>query len=330
MGIIAGKKMADVIDLLEREARRLNFFGSVELLESFFHARGVADPLGMGRIQFEPDPSFGFPPSDIVSIERRDDRIVFTLSFMGLVGVTSPLPVYFADFIVQHEAEAGALLDFLTLFNNRMYALFYQAWKKYRLIRMYSHPGDSAPLRRCVSSLAGSDIAAFSSGEHIDRLLAYTGLFAGKTRGGAGLSAVLSDFFGVMPVRIYEFMPRWAPLPEPMLLGHDANNGLGTHTILGTSIYDRSGKFRVVIGPVASAAFESFLPNGKNHTLAKKLIESYCAEPLDYDIEVLLQSEDLITVELGKDNARLGENAAIGDAASAGEEKSMLLEGRAL
>jgi type VI secretion system protein ImpH len=330
MGITAGKKMADVIDLLEREARRLNFFGSVELLESFFHARGIADPLSAGRIQFHPDPSFGFPPSDIVSIKRHDDRIIFTLSFMGLVGITSPLPVYFADFIVQHEAEAGALLDFLTLFNNRMHALFYQAWKKYRLIRMYSHPNDSGSLRRCVASLAGLDIAVLTSGEEKDRLLAYTGLLAGKARGSAGLCSLLSDFFGVAPVRIFEFMPRWAPLPEPMHLGDDPNSRLGTHAILGTSIYDRSGKFRVMIGPVGSTAFESFLPNGKHHTLAKMLIESYCAEPLDYDIEVLLQIEDLITVELGRDNARIGENAAIGDAGGAGEEKSMLLEGRAL
>jgi type VI secretion system protein ImpH len=210
-----------------------------------------------------------------------------------------------------------------------MYALFYQAWKKYRLIGVCSPHGGSSVLR-CIRSLAGMDSAEGALDPTGKRLLAYTGLLAGKARGSAGLCTMLSDFFDVAPVRIHEFMPRWAPLPEPTRLGEHENAQLGTKTILGTSVFDRSGKFRVVIGPVGAAAFESFLPNGHNHTIAKTLIESYCSEPLDYDIEILLQREDLITVELGRDNARLGENAAIGDAIGGSEEKAMLLEGRAL
>ncbi|MBN1129732.1 MAG: hypothetical protein JXA71_12130, partial [Chitinispirillaceae bacterium] len=70
--------MADVIDFLEREARQLDFFGTVELLEDLFSGRGIADPVAAGKIQFEPDSSLAFPPSDMVSIRRRGDRIVFT------------------------------------------------------------------------------------------------------------------------------------------------------------------------------------------------------------------------------------------------------------
>ncbi|MBN1129535.1 MAG: type VI secretion system baseplate subunit TssG, partial [Chitinispirillaceae bacterium] len=245
-----------------------------------------------------------------------------------LAGVSSPLPVYFADFIAAQEAEAGALFDFLTIFNHRMYALFYRSLKKYRMIGMAG--GGNASLRRCVAALSGMVDDAGLSTDAPDRLLAYAGLYAGKARGGAGLSALLSDFFDGAPVRLREFMPRWAPLPDPTRLGAGENAVLGKNTILGTSVFDLSGKFRVIIGPLTAAPFESFLPNGKNHTLAKNLIETYCCEPLDYDIEVLLQSVDLITVVLGADNARLGENAGIGDTSSASEVKSMLLEGRTM
>jgi type VI secretion system protein ImpH len=322
--------MADVIDLLERQARQLDFFGAIELLEELFSGRGIVDPIGAGRIQFEPDTSFGFPPSDIVAVKRHDDRIVFKLAFMGLTGASSPLPVYFADFIVQHEAEAGALLDFLTIFNHRLYALFYRAWKKYRMIGMAARGNGGDPLRRCIAAIGGMSDTIEPQSERLERLLAYAGLFAGGARGGAGLCALLSDFFDSAPVTLHEFMPRWAPLPDPTRLGDDKNAALGANAILGTSVYDLSGKFRVIIGPLTAAVFESFLPNGKNHAQAKNLIETYCAEPLDYDIEVLLQREDLITVELGADNARLGENAAIGDTVGATEVKSMLLEGRAM
>ncbi|MBN1130945.1 MAG: type VI secretion system baseplate subunit TssG, partial [Chitinispirillaceae bacterium] len=280
MGIAAGQKMSDVIDRFERDARQLDFFGAVSLLEEYFIRRGVGDPVQSGRIQFEPDPSLTFPPSDIVAIERRADRIVFTLAFMGLVGVTSPLPVYFADFVAAHDAEAEPLRDFLTIFNNRMYALFYRAWKKYRLMSMTVRGNAGDSLYRTIAALAAIPASPAAGEVHQERLLAYTGLFAGGARSGAGLCAMLGDFFGSIPVRVQEYMPRWAPLPDPTRLGERENARLGTHTILGTSVFDRSGKFRVVIGPLPAAPFESFLPNGTNHTLAKQLIEAYLFEPL--------------------------------------------------
>jgi type VI secretion system protein ImpH len=324
VGIPAGKTMADLIASLEREATRLNFFGAVALLEEDFAARGVNDPVNSGAIQFEPDPSLSFPTSDIVSIVKHDDRVTLRLSFMGLVGSSSPLPVYFADYPVQHEAEAAALLDFLTIFNNRIHALFYRAWKKYRLSNIAAG-AENDPLLRCIAALAGvprsADLPA-------PRTLAYAGLYAGPSRSSAALQALLADYFGAIPVTVTEFMPRWAPLPSPLRLGQDHNAQLGVTAILGTTLYDRSAKFRVSFGPLSPELFESFLPKGKNHNTAKQLIESFLAEPLDYDLEVLLESHDLAGVTLGADNARLGETAALGKAVGVSEVKAMVVEGR--
>ncbi len=324
--------MADLIGYLEREARRLNFFGTVALLEEHFEEQGAADPVNSGRIQFEPDPSLAFPASDIVSIVKHDDRIAIKVSFMGLVGVSSPLPVYFSDYIVRHEAEAGALLDFLTIFNNRIYALFYRAWKKYHLTGITARATND-PILRCIAALAGVPLNMELPAPAL-RTLAYAGLYAGAPRGHALLEALLSDYFGNIPVRVQEFMPRWAPLPDPMRLGENDHKGLygnarlGETAILGTSIYDLGGKFRVSIGPLTPEMFESFLLKGSNHAAVKKLIEAFLYDPLDYDLEVLLQSCDLSAVTLGADNARLGVTAALGASSGMSEVKSMVLEGR--
>jgi type VI secretion system protein ImpH len=327
MGIAAGETMAGLIDCLQREAPRLNFFGAVALLEEHLREKGAADPVNDGHIQFGPHPSLSFPAADIVSIVKHDERITITLSFMGLAGVSSPLPVYFSDYIVQHEAEAGALLDFLTIFNNRIYALFYRAWKKYRLTSIAARtPND--PLLRCIAALAGMTAGTELSPEAY-RSFAFAGLYAGSPRGHAQLESLLSDYFGNIPVTVTEFMPRWAPLPDPMRLGENDTAQLGVSAILGTSVYDLSGKFRVSIGPLAPELFESFLPQGRNHAAAKKLIEAFLYDPLDYDLEVLLQSCDLKAVTLGADNARLGETAALGESSGVSEVKSLVLEGRA-
>jgi type VI secretion system protein ImpH len=321
--------MAGVIDLLEQEARQLNFFGAVSLIEDYFKGAGTADPVNAGAVQFESDPSLAFPASDIVSIRRHDDRVVLRLSFMGLAGVSSPLPSYFCDYIVRHEAEAAALLDFLTIFNNRMYALFYRAWKKYHLTSIASYdPGN--PLLRSIGALAGVPLT-MELPESSVRTLAYAGLSAGMPRSHAALEALLSDFFDGIPVKVTEFMPRWAPLPDPSRLGgsdNARNARLGETALLGTSLYERSGKFLVTLGPLAADMFESFLPKGSNHAAVKTLIESFIAEPLDYDLEVMLESRDLTPVTLGNDAARLGQTAALGETTGVSDITSIMLEGR--
>jgi type VI secretion system protein ImpH len=322
--------MADVIELLEREAQRLNFFGAVSLIEDQCEEKGIRDPLSSGAVQFESDPSLAFPTSDIVSIQRHDDRVVFRLSFMGLAGVSSPLPSFFCDYIVRHEAEAMALLDFLTIFNNRMYALFYRAWKKYHLTSIAGGRPDN-PLIRIIAALAGVPLNMELQPSSF-RTLAYTGLFAGSPRSQAALESLLSDYFGAIPVTVTEFMPRWARLPDPLKLGTgDTARGharLGETAILGTSLYDCGGKFRVSLGPLTAAMFESFLPKGENHAALKNLIESFLSEPLDYDLEVKLQSRDLTPVMLGADTARIGETAALGETTGVSDITAMVLEGR--
>jgi type VI secretion system protein ImpH len=311
--------MSAVTDLLGREGRRLNFFGAVALLEEEWAARDISDPIAAGRIAFEPEPSLSFPSADIAAIVAHDDRTVLRLCFMGLAGALSPLPSYFSEYIVQHPAEAGALLDFLTIFNNRIYALFYRAWKKYRLTSIASAQD---PRFRAIAALA--------AGTDDPSLLAYAGMLAGAPRSAAALAALISDRFGNIPVSIVEFMQREAPLPDPMRLGSNENARLGTTAILGTTMADRSAKFRVRVGPVKRKIFERFMPKSQNHAELKRLVEAFIAEPLDYDIEVFLDSAAMVPVILGADNTRLGETAALGRIIGHTEAKSMVIEGRSL
>ena len=73
---------------------------------------------------------------------------------MGLVGVSSPLPIYFSEYVARHEENGRPLIDFLNIFNHRCYVLFYLAWKKYRASRALS-AGISDPFVRRIALLAG-------------------------------------------------------------------------------------------------------------------------------------------------------------------------------
>jgi len=314
--------MSDLIAKLQNESCEFNFFQAVSLLEERFISDGIRDPVNSGKIRFEPDHSITFPPNDIAAIKQETEgEVKFMLSFMGLIGVSSPLPVYFSDYLSKYPEKSVPLRDFLTIFNHRMYALFYKAWKKYHFMRNFSAAADD-PFTRHVAALAGMASESVVSKDNL-RLLAYTGVLAGSSRSASGLKTILSDIFGGIPVEVEQFVPRWAPVRDVKQLGSDAR--LGISTILGTSIFDRAGKFRIVLGPFKREVYESFLPGTPNITAIRKIAGSYCADPLEFDIKVQLQSVDLVPVVIGADNTRLGETSSLGKSEGKTDIHSILI-----
>jgi type VI secretion system protein ImpH len=299
--------MPDLIERLKAEAHDFNFFKAVLLLEEYFQKKhGIVNPIDAGKVRFKPDDSITFPPNDIAGITENDGTIAFTLSFMGLVGVTSPLPIYFSEYITSHPDKAAGLYDFLTIFNHRMYSLFYLAWKKYHFLFNFASDGSDSFTRK-IAMLSGVNHAGTTKKM---RLLAYCGILSSSTRSAKGLKTLLSDYFNNIPVAIEEFSPRWAKLQNVKPLG--TPTPLGEAMILGTTYFDRAGKFRVAVGPLPRTVYEEFLPGTENIADMKDLITAYLVDPLEYDIEVKLQSIELIPVILGADETRLGETSSLG------------------
>lgn len=318
----AGEPVADLIARLEREYADFDFFQAVGLLEEYFLKKeSNPDPIQTGHVRFAPDDAITFPPNDIARIEIEEGGVRLYCSFMGLCGASSPLPHYFSEYIAQHRDESNAVADFLAIFNHRLYTLFYRAWEKYRFVRI----GLSPCLFRAVGALAGRPVASKPHSDDV-RLRAYTGILAGRTRSAHGLEILIADFFGDIPVTVRQWMPRWVPLEEKRQLG--LNTLLGANCVIGTHVYDISGKFRVVIGPLPRAKYETFLPGSENSARVKALIEEYGADPLAYDIEVQLQSMDLIPVVLGGTEAVLGATASLGRSTKKSGVHSVVISGR--
>ena len=328
MGLVERQAMANVASKpglsqrLQKEGYYFNFFQVLQLLEEkFLKEKGIKNPLDAGTIRCVPDSSLTFPPSDIKCIEEDRGVFTLTLTFMGLVGVSSPLPLYFSEYLARHEDNSQPLIDFLNIFNHRCYSLFYRAWKKYRFISVSVL--ERNPLARRIAMLAGLDPARLSDPAYA-RLLSYTGIFAGKCRGKSALTSLLSDFFKGLPVDIKEYQPRWVEIQNPVKMGVDVQ--LGVNSIAGAFSWDISGKFRVAVGPLARERFEQFLPTSPNIKKMKELISVFLAEPLAYDIEVKLQSSELVPVVLGTNNTRLGETSSLGKSTLHSDIKSIVIE----
>jgi type VI secretion system protein ImpH len=321
MELIERYKMASLSERLQKEYHQFNFFQAVSLIEEYFQSQGVRNPIDTGKIRFVPDPSISFPPNDIAGIRDARGVYVMMLSFMGLVGVTSPLPVYFSEYLSRRQEHAPALYNFLTIFNHRFHTLFYKSWKKYHFIKAFAADGSDL-FSKNIGKLTGCTDETISKDQM--RLLAYCGILAGLRRGPAALEAMLSDYFGNIPVRVAQFFPRWAPIREKTQIG--INSQLGMTALCGTSFYDVSGKFRVVVGPLKREVYETYLGGSDNIAFMKSIIKSYITDPLDFDIEIQLQSMDLVPVCLGWDNSRLGTTSSLGKSSSRTEIESVIIE----
>jgi type VI secretion system protein ImpH len=323
VGIVGGEKVADLTKRLLAEGHNFNFFQALSLLEEKYRREsGVSRPIETGKVRFTANPSLAFPPSDIARVIETKNGVEFILSFMGLIGVSSPLPLYFTEYIARHEEASPPLKQFLAIFNHRMYTLFYRAWQKYRFASMAAALAQS-PFAQRIANLAGIESKNLSD-PFFCRVLAYTGSFAGKARSKEGLRSMVSDFFGGLPVAICEWQPRWTNIANPPKIGVDSL--LGITLLLGTRKWDISGKFRVAVGPLPRETFETFLRNSENIAAMKKLVALFLSDPLEFDIEVKLESSELVPVVLGVATTRLGETSSLGKSNRKSDIQSIIIE----
>ena len=325
---------------------RFDFFQAAYLLERFYRdaARpGEDGPLEQEAIRFRSNQKRNFPATDVRRIERKSggrtrmitenpDVAQMVLNFMGLYGVSSPLPDYFSEMIatlddeeddeeeIYDEAENGirALRNFLDIFNHRIYSLYYRSWKKYRYHLQFEAGGED-DFSQYMLSLLGLDTPAVQDliGVDVSRLISYAGVLGQRRRSAAGLQALLSGYFDGIDTKIIEFMPRWVTIPDEYRACLGAEGGgvplrLGETFTIGDRIRDFSGKFRVVLAPLKLEAFQRFLPGGIDSQKLRQLVKLYAPDQLSFDVELLLSKDEVPPLQLGTGLAQLGWTSWLG------------------
>ena len=139
-------------------------------------------------------------------------------------------------------------------------------------------------------------------------LLGTSGLFAARQRSAAGLEGVLRAHFGGAALRVEPCFERRAPIPTAQRLRLGAGRmRLGEDTCLGERILDRSGAFRIAIGPLDLAGFRRLLPGGEDLTRLVRLVRLYVSEPLDFHVLLRLKALEVPALRLAPaENLPLG------------------------
>ena len=325
--------MASIIQELLNNCQRFSFFQAVRLLEQYcssrvsIEQRGPAAPIGQlgpveqETIRFRPHASFASQKSLIEAIEELENekdfpRFLMTVTFLGLYGPDSPLPEFYTKEILEEDPDEATARNFLDLFHHRLLSLFYRCWEKYRYYVQY-RPGATDQISQWMFALIGLGDPALRQSGHVQwsSLLPFLGILGIQTRSAAVLQSLISHYFGGVPVEIEQCVGHWVPLEDDQCNALGARNcSLAEDSILGDQFYDRSGKFRIHIGPLDFKTFQKFLPAGAFYQELRELVRFALRDQLAFDIDVILKTTKRRNPVLSRKNpCRLGLSMWLGN-----------------
>jgi type VI secretion system protein ImpH len=324
--------MADIDTLLQpipSDVRSYNFFQLVELLhkQRGFDSDGDEWEKNCALI-FSANPSLGFSPSDVKAVEQLDDdRLMMLTNFFGLAGAQSPLPGFILQQLVE-EDKGGFKRPFLDFFNNRLIALIYRIWRKYRYYVRFE-AGAVDPFSQQLFALVGladPELRGNDQGSAC-KMLAYSGLLAGRSRSPQVVSGIIAHSFDLEEVSIKQWQQRKVAIePSQQFCLGKQNGRLGIDSVVGDSVMDCNGKFVISIGRLSRARFSDFLPSGREYPSLVKLVESVLREQMAYDLELTMDESEIPDLKLdSSQGVALGWYSFLGQS---DEDKRVLIQVR--
>jgi type VI secretion system protein ImpH len=308
---------------------------------------GGDGPYAEEAIRFRHDHSLVFNSGDISSVgwedrpyaaedllEKRSRRFEVTTTFLGLTGAVSPLPLYLAEEIAQAQNTAPVKRDFLDLFHHRMLSFVYRLGVKHDLAREYTRDATDRWSRR-ILALAGID--AWGTGgrpRYIEawRLLRLSPLLTQGASASArtielALLDVCREAIGDATIAIEQFQGDWTDLdPDQQMKLDQRNHALGVASVLGVKCFDKSGKAKVVIGPLGEN-FRRFLADGDMYPVVVELLSRLTVEPISFDLELVLSQEARPPFHLGLPGAgRMGVDAWLSSRTGPSKETRLKIE----
>jgi len=312
--------------LLGGRALALTFFAAMRKLEGLFRDAprfGESVDPRLEPVRFGQDPSLAFRGSALTEVCDGSDTAParVRVSYFGAFGPHGALPTHLTQYIDDRRRHRGdgTWVGFLDIFHHRMISLFYRAWANAQPTVNRDRP-ETDRFAHYLGALIGQ-----STGREprppteLDELALYAAThFVGPTRHADGLRRTLQLCFGV-PVAIEEFVGQWLDIPPeycwvvPSSLPNvdGAIGVLGESSRVGTQVWDRQSKFRVILGELALDQYRRFLPGGDLLPTLIELVQRYAGDEARWDMRLVLREADRRATVLGTVGL-LGQTANLG------------------
>ena len=295
---------AGVIGQLLAEPWRYELFQAIRLLSRWLRRYGLSAETA---IRFENSLSLAFPPSDIEALQLEQDatgdgamRLRVRTAVLGLLGPNGALPLHYTERIAawEYATRDEGPRAFYDAFSSRQVALFYRAWRKYRV----RGGPDEHDRDRFLAQLAALGGVAGQGQPDAGLAFESRAYFAAQLRSrvvsASLIAGVLGEYLQV-PVVVEQFAGRWDPLgsADRSRLGEN-NCDVGLGATLGERLLRPELGIRIRVGPVSLAMFERFLPGASGSRALAALLDRFAIEMPYRELQVILRGDEVDSASL--------------------------------
>ena len=286
-----------VIEALGENLSSTNFYRFCQLIEK---AHKTRPPLGSTQspsedvIRFRPHRGMGFPVTEIKGVDK-DDRYrqspapSIRTTFLGLYGVTSPLPTTYLDDIAQHRDGTESLTDFLDIFNHRLTTQFYRIWRKYSYPATFE-AGGSDNTSQYLYGLIGLGIPACANNVQapLSRFLALLGTMRLPTRTTEGVMSLIQLLAPNTRVTISPHDPRRIEQKSITALSCQSPINLKNKPVLGQYAIDVNSQILIQLYTQDIEEAHGWMPDGTIYQDLMALLHVYLGARINARLNLTL------------------------------------------
>jgi type VI secretion system protein ImpH len=281
-------------------------------------ALGRAPKPDLEPIRIGQEPSLAFAPAQIHALALGDNGRPPRLEILGfgMFGPNGPLPIHLTEYARERVRSHGdrTFARFVDMLHHRFTLLFYRAWADAQPTASLDRPGDDRFSRYAASLVhLGEDSLRDRDAVCDHAKLFVSGHLVRETRNAEGLERILATFFQAS-VRVEPWVFDWLPLaPEQRTrLGFGrVGEQIGVGAVVGAAVPDVQSRFRVRLGPLSFAQYESHLPGGRAFAQLLAWLRNYIGVELAWDVRLVLSRDEVPSASLGS-RTRLGWTTWIG------------------
>ena len=294
-------------DLLERPGAYA-FLQAVRLLRLGCGGEATVEAFFNERLRLRPELSLSFPAADLAALETVEEQgrswYQLTTTFLGLYGVSSPLPTHYTEELFEEQGrDRRVTRDFLDILQQSLYWLLFALYSRHRWHLRVCEDQDVATIERlnCLLGRLGDSWQSPPAGETSPLPpLRHLGLFAQFPRSALGLRTLVADVLNHADVEIVSCLHRRVPIAEPARCYLGVQGALlGVSCYVGSEMDDRMGKICICIGSLNRAKLLNLLPEGKTHRMMRALVRSYLDQPIEVEVELRTTGDAIHTAILG-------------------------------
>lgn len=307
-------------DDLIQAPQEFDFYQAVYALQNQAKRAGQ-DNAAVGRDNFPNKEAVRFSAAQLVGYAGApinkispvlgSKQLDMAVTFMGLTGTNGVLPFHYTETVLQRMRHKDhALRDFFDMLNNRVIALYYRSWEKYRFAIGYEQNGCGAtdPISVAISNLTGAE-------EELE--LYFAGYFRHAVRNEANLRNMLTELVNG-DVEIETLQGQWITMADDevtRLCSRHQPEGtfacLGVNSMLGDQMWDLSSKVEIILKPTHAADFDRLKPNSANRKIIEKLVSGYLGPAIKSKLVVEADYDEIKKPRLGEAEMQLGFGAML-------------------